>query len=242
MKNTQNKSAFTLVELIIVITILAVLATIAFVSFQGYAADSRDSKVKSEIGGLRNAIEAKSAEGVSLLSMVNGTGSSLTTGTIAGTTVGTGSADYKASGLNYTVLGADSTKFNANYKIGATTRVNGAYQLAGKLEKTTSAYVVGNYISRGALSVSGTVVSGTNNTFSVTDANAGKFKVGDVLSAPVALTITAVSTDLKTYTTNVTTLTNQTTYTLSGSEVEGLVKSTTSGSGVTDGSTTNLPY
>jgi prepilin-type N-terminal cleavage/methylation domain-containing protein len=32
--SSQNKKAFTLVELIIVITILAILATIAFVSFQ----------------------------------------------------------------------------------------------------------------------------------------------------------------------------------------------------------------
>jgi prepilin-type N-terminal cleavage/methylation domain-containing protein len=62
MKNTQNKSGFTLVELIIVITILAVLATIAFLSFQGYAAQSRDAKVSSEIGNIRNSVEVKTTE------------------------------------------------------------------------------------------------------------------------------------------------------------------------------------
>ena len=40
---SQNKKAFTLVELIIVITILAILATIAFVSFENYSKSARDA-------------------------------------------------------------------------------------------------------------------------------------------------------------------------------------------------------
>jgi prepilin-type N-terminal cleavage/methylation domain-containing protein len=140
MKNTQNKKGFTLVELIIVITILAVLATIAFVSFQGYAADSRDSKVKSEVGQLRNSIEAKSAEGVSLLSMVASTGSNLT-GISVGGTGADASTTYKAGDVNFTVLGADKNKFGG-YKVGASTKNGGVYQLAGKLEKTSSALVI----------------------------------------------------------------------------------------------------
>ena len=43
MKNSSNKKAFTLVELIVVITILAILWTIAFISLQWYSANARDS-------------------------------------------------------------------------------------------------------------------------------------------------------------------------------------------------------
>jgi prepilin-type N-terminal cleavage/methylation domain-containing protein len=242
MKNTQNKKGFTLVELIIVITILAVLATIAFVSFQGYAADSRDTKVKSELGGLRSSIEAKLAEGVSHLSMVNGTGSSLTGGSLAGAAVSASSTDYKAAAVNFTVLGADASKYTNSYKIGATARVGGAYQLAGKLEKTNNAYVIGNFVSRGALSLSGTAASdaATSKKFTIGDADVGKFKVGDVLSTPAAK-ITAISSDLKTITLDNTP--SGTTYTLSGgTEVAGLIGTLGAlGTPVTHEGT-NMPY
>ncbi len=225
MKNTQNKSGFTLVELIIVITILAVLATIAFVSFQGYAADSRDAKVVSEIGSLRSNMEIRSAEGVSLMSMVASTGSNLTNISLGGTGAVEGT-EYKAGDINFAVLGADASKFtndNFPYKAWVSTKVGGVYQLAGKLEKTGAAHVVGNYSARkDGLSLSGTVTDATNFRVTLDDpANAGKFKIGDVLSVPVA-TIIWVSSDLTVITLDADPA-GATTYTLSGSESPGLI-------------------
>lgn len=243
MKNTQNKSGFTLVELIIVITILAVLATIAFVSFQGYAADSRDAKVTAEIGQLRQGVEARSAEGVSLLSFVNGTGSSLTSGNLAGTGVSADSTDYKAGTVNFAVLGADADKFGS-YRVGATQRVGGAYELAGKLEKTNTAFVTGNFNSRETLSLTGTVSDSTNRKITLADADVGRFKVGDVLSTPAGK-ITSISTDLKVITLDAGTVAANNAdqvLTLSWTEISGLIGTvnalTTS---VTNGGS-NLPY
>ena len=51
-KNSQNKQAFTLVELIVVITILAILWTIAFISLQWYSRDARDSVRQSDIANI----------------------------------------------------------------------------------------------------------------------------------------------------------------------------------------------
>ncbi len=53
----RNKSAFTLVELIVVITILAILGTIAFLSFNGYSSSARDSARLSDIDSLAKAME-----------------------------------------------------------------------------------------------------------------------------------------------------------------------------------------
>lgn len=240
MKNTQNKKGFTLVELIIVITILAVLATIAFVSFQGYAADSRDSKVKSEVGQLRNSIEAKSAEGVSVLSMVANTGSNLSTISIGG--AAPTASEYKAGNVNFTVLGADANKFG-NYRVGASTKNGGVYQLAGKLEKTTSAFVVGNYSPRTASGVTGTG-SDTAKTLTLanTSTGAGFFKVGDTTTFGK---VTKVSTDLLTITFDGTVTLGATSTNLSAAESVGLIAATAGtnvGSGVVDGSTSALPY
>ena len=53
----QNKSAFTLVELIVVITILAILWTIAFISLQGYSASARDTRRISDIQNIKKSLE-----------------------------------------------------------------------------------------------------------------------------------------------------------------------------------------
>lgn len=53
----KNKSAFTLVELIVVITILAILGTIAFISLQWYSADARDSSRISDINHIKTSLE-----------------------------------------------------------------------------------------------------------------------------------------------------------------------------------------
>jgi prepilin-type N-terminal cleavage/methylation domain-containing protein len=235
MKNTQNKKGFTLVELIIVITILAVLATIAFVSFQGYAADSRDTKVTSELGQLRNSIEAKAADGVSLLAMVSNTGSNLTGITIGGTG-SDASTTYKAGGINMTVLGADESKFG-KYRAGVSTKNGGVYQLAGKLEKSNSALVLGNYVKRTNAAIPAWVVSGQNLTITNTNTGAGFFKIGDVTTAGK---VTWISKDLLTITFDGT---MNTTPALSATESEGLIASSTnSGTAVTQGSTVALPY
>ena len=51
---SQNKQAFTLVELIVVITIIAILWTIAFISLQWYSKSSRDSKRISDIQNIKD--------------------------------------------------------------------------------------------------------------------------------------------------------------------------------------------
>ena len=53
----NNKSAFTLVELIIVITILAILATIAFISFQWYTKSARDGNRLSTISNIQKWLD-----------------------------------------------------------------------------------------------------------------------------------------------------------------------------------------
>jgi len=53
----QNKSAFTLVELIVVITILAILGTIAFISLQWYSKQARDSKRIADISNIKTSLE-----------------------------------------------------------------------------------------------------------------------------------------------------------------------------------------
>ncbi|QFR39517.1 prepilin-type N-terminal cleavage/methylation domain-containing protein [Candidatus Gracilibacteria bacterium 28_42_T64] len=52
-----NKSAFTLVELIVVITILAILGTIAFISLQGYSRNARDSNRISDASSITTSLE-----------------------------------------------------------------------------------------------------------------------------------------------------------------------------------------
>ncbi|EKE28608.1 MAG: hypothetical protein ACD_3C00038G0002 [uncultured bacterium (gcode 4)] len=52
MPYNKNKSAFTLVELIVVIVILAILATIAFLSFSSQSASARDSTRLSDMSNI----------------------------------------------------------------------------------------------------------------------------------------------------------------------------------------------
>lgn len=53
----KNKTAFTLVELIVVITILAILWTIAFISLQWYSKNSRDSVRITDVSTMESALE-----------------------------------------------------------------------------------------------------------------------------------------------------------------------------------------
>lgn len=239
MKNTQNKSGFTLVELIIVITILAVLATIAFLSFQGYASQSRDARVQSEIGNIRNSMEVKVTEWVSVLSLVASTGSNLASITLGGTGADITNANYKAGNINFSLLGADSNKYKDAYKVGGSTKLGGVYQIAGKLEKNLDAYVVGNYSPRTATGIAYTDGDVTAKTLVIADPSTGSFKVGDVTTAGK---VTKISADLRTITVDGTVATSWT-ITLGADESKGLIKETGTGTDpVTNGSTADLPY
>lgn len=64
-RRQQNRSAFTLVELIVVITILAILGTIGFISIQGYSRSARDSSRVSDLANLAKALDVSIAAGKS---------------------------------------------------------------------------------------------------------------------------------------------------------------------------------
>lgn len=142
-----NKNAFTLVELIIVITILAILATFAYTSFQWYTRDSRNAKRNMELWNLEKQIELSQMQWVSLMSMVNGTWTTITdngTGSSARIriwwveTYNALSGSYMAWDINHTVLWLDTKLFldplaGVPYKIGVTTHGN-RYEVAATLE------------------------------------------------------------------------------------------------------------
>lgn len=229
MKNSINKKWFTLVELIIVITILAILATIAFISFQGYSAESRDAKVKSEIGNMRNDIEIEMSKWVSVLNFASDTGSNLTALSLGWTWVTITTSNYKAWNVNKTLLGTNTTN---TYKIWATTLVGWAYQLAWKVSANGDmAYVLGNYSAR-------------NNT---TWSWVWYFKLWDYVKSASAPTlswvVTAISSDKTTITFwAASTVTWSTYITLITSESGWLINSTVAGTPVTDASITALPF
>ena len=54
---SKNKSAFTLVELIIVVTIITILATIAFLSFSKYPWKARDVERLTDKNNIEKALE-----------------------------------------------------------------------------------------------------------------------------------------------------------------------------------------
>jgi prepilin-type N-terminal cleavage/methylation domain-containing protein len=150
---TASNQGFTLVELIVVITILAILGTIGFISLQGYSGQSRDAKRTSDLRSLSTAINTKSTEGIGLINFAD-SASKLTAGTTAGAVL-SAATDYTAGVPNFTILGVTSTSFKdgANdYRIGATSRAGGVFQVAAKLENsgTPAASVTGNYIPRTA--------------------------------------------------------------------------------------------
>lgn len=259
MKNTKNKKWFTLVELIIVITILAILATIAFISFQSYTAQSRDAKVKSELGGARNAIEAELAKNSSiLLSLASSTWSNVTTLDLGWVTVTKTDSNYKAWDLNTTLLWG--VKFDNKYKVWVTNVSGDNYQLAWTLtDGWNRAYVIWNFNPRTdtPVAVPATACDATANTITISDSNIWKFKKDDtvtlawVTAAAWTPKITSISTDMKTVTLSVDiTACNATvasnTIVLAKAESVWLIwdkaGSATDGTAIKDGSTTELPY
>lgn len=254
MRNTKN--AFTLVELIVVITILAILGTIAFISLQGYSADARNSKRTSDVGNIQSAISLKQVEGVPLLSFVSDSANEITGGVNIGGSTGVlaASGAYAAGTPSYTVLNVIEKDFkdpksDKAYRIGATTRAGGVFQVAAVLEKdgTDTGLVNGTYAARTAAAYSGTA-DGT--TFSLEDENANRFKVGDVIESDTSstwTTIVKVSRDGVTLTTAAD-MTGVPAIKLVSAESAGLIgdaNTTTTATGstaVTEASTTALAY
>ncbi|MDD2870488.1 MAG: type II secretion system protein [Candidatus Gracilibacteria bacterium] len=243
MRNTKN--AFTLVELIVVITILAILGTIAFISLQGYSADARNSKRTSDIGNIQSAISLKQVEGVPLLSFVAENVNALSGGLDIGGSIGVlaASGAYAAGTPSYTVLNVIEKDFkdpksDKAYRIGATTRAGGVFQVAAVLEQDgdETNLVNGTYAARTATGYTGTP-DGT--TFSLEDENANRFKVGDVVNG--GRTVDKVSRDGVTLT--LSSSYTGTTLTLANDESAGLIGSTADKTKVVKNlDTTDLAY
>ena len=249
MRNT--KKAFTLVELIVVITILAILGTIAFISLQGYSADARNSKRTSDINTLAGKMNIQSTEGTALLSFVSGSSGELSpvqvawTGAIAGN-------DYAAWVPNYLVLWVKSDDFKDStwdeYKMWATTKMNGKYELAASLESWTgekTAKVIGTFNPRTAAVSATWTVNSTFTTFTLAEADYNKFFKGDTIEDEnnSGATIYKVSGDLSTLTFSNAISPTGVFINLVNAESDGLIRSVDNVAiPVTNGSNDNLPY
>ncbi len=267
---STNNKGFTLVELIVVITILAILGTIGFLSLQGYSGQSRDSKRTADLRSLTTAVTTKSTEGISLISTVN---SAVTNNKLALTTAQVGgadstTADYNAGVPNYTVLGLDATSFKdplgSEYRMGSSTRANGIFQVAAKLEPAGTnangvASVKGNYNNRTAVAYTvagGTGIAGSFTVTGLQSTAVGLFKKGDTVWVNGAGTdgdgtITSVSGDGLSLTITGTSAAGvvstialgHTSSLADGNEVAGLIATAAGGTtAITDGQGTNLPY
>ncbi len=260
MKASASNKGFTLVELIVVITILAILGTIGFISLQGYSGQSRDSKRTSDLRSLSTAVTVKNTEGVSYLSFVTPVTGSQLTGTglqIAGIAAGL-ATEYNAGTPNFTALALSPSNFNdpssaTPYRIGASSRAGGVFQIAAKLENagTAVASVTGTFNSRpGTLFPTAEAAALGATQVTMTSAAPGNFIKGDVVKFSAGATgtyvISAVSGDglTLTFTTGLVgaAAPAATNVSLNVADTAGLIASTTSTLiGVTSNST-NLPY
>lgn len=71
------QKGFTLIELMIVVAIIGILAAIAIPQYQNYIAKSQVSRVMSELGGLKTAVETCLLEGVEADCQTGATASNL---------------------------------------------------------------------------------------------------------------------------------------------------------------------
>ncbi len=75
MKSVQK--GFTLIELMIVVAIIGILAAIAIPQYQNYIAKSQVSRVMSELGGIKTAVETCMLEGKEATCELGATASNL---------------------------------------------------------------------------------------------------------------------------------------------------------------------
>lgn len=75
MKSVQK--GFTLIELMIVVAIIGILAAIAIPQYQNYIAKSQVSRVMSELGGIKTAVETCLLEGKDTACELGATASNL---------------------------------------------------------------------------------------------------------------------------------------------------------------------
>ena len=102
----MNRSAFTLVELIVVITILAILATVAFISFGGQTTKAKNSKVVTDISSLASKVNLLSLDDTTVVknTLTGSTNNNVdTTGTGAGVALSTAWV-YGAGNINFFTL------------------------------------------------------------------------------------------------------------------------------------------
>ena len=82
------QKGFTLIELMIVVAIIGILAAIAIPQYQNYIAKSQVSRVMSELGGLKTAVETCLLEGVEADCQTGATASNLLGAAVTGTPAG----------------------------------------------------------------------------------------------------------------------------------------------------------
>ena len=229
MKNIKRQW-FTLVELIVVITILAILWSIAFISLQGYSADARNSKRTSDLNSLISGITTQLAQWQSVFNFVSGTANNVPSISIAWATPS--GTEYAAWTVNYSALPIKAADFkdpsaNQDYIIWATTKINGKYELAASMEQWAgqrTARLVWNFNPRAA-TTSGTYLTGSNNTVTLTDSSKINFFAlwDTVLAWWTTTTITRVSADGTTLTLGASAWTLTGTVALAVSESAGLI-------------------
>ena len=187
-------SWFTLVELIVVITILAILGTIAFISLQGYSLDARNSKRVNDLGSISTAMSIKITQWVGLIAFIApDINAQIPNVSIAWSYGNTGwsNPDYNAWKVNYTALGIKREDFqdptgSQDYAMGATTKINGKYQLATKLEEdwwASVAKIIGDYNPRSSLLDTKNIVTltSTGTIVSIGTSDIGKLKEWDTI-------------------------------------------------------------
>ncbi|EKE29362.1 MAG: hypothetical protein ACD_2C00185G0007 [uncultured bacterium (gcode 4)] len=204
----HTTKGFTLVELIVVIVILAILATIAFLSFSSQSASARDSKRKTDLSNIASKVNIGAANGSALTSFVSGTSSKVTNVVLAGTW---SPASYEAGEINFSQLGVNAEDFKdpftkTSYKMGATSLVGWAFQLASRLENddngnttTSGAFLVGNFSARAASTTASGTSDSTTTAGTVTlTSNIGLFKTWDYVQADSAAIckVDSVSADM----------------------------------------------